>query len=398
MKIPSTMPFFRENDIHEISEELQKILRNGRLILGPYTREFERNFREYCGVKHAVAVSSCTAALEIVLRYFDVKGKEVIVPTNTFVATSNAVVYSGGTPVLVDINPDTLCMDPRALIENITPETKGVIIVHIAGIITPEIEEIKQICKDMNLFLIEDDAHAHGAMINGQKAGSLADAGCFSFYPTKVMTTCTGGMITTNDDGLADYAISLRHHGVGKDLENIVNLGNDWLMDEISALLGIYQLKALEDNVKRRNEIARGYAEYLENIEQIELFTAPPNIRYSYYKYPVVLSRNIDKKKLIGKMESEYGIHLGSAYDPPSHLQPAYQKVFGYKKGMFPKAEGILKRVVCLPMFVQMTDEQIKYVLQSFEKVISNILIEEGRVNDSKYPSTELSAVAGIFL
>jgi perosamine synthetase len=397
MKIPSTMPFFRENDIQEISEELQKILKNGRLILGPYTHEFEKNFREYCGVKHAVAVSSCTAALEIVMRYFDVKGKEVIVPTNTFVATSNAVIYSGGTPVLTDINPETLCMDPGALLKNITPKTKGVIIVHIAGIISPEIEEIKQICKDRNLFLIEDDAHAHGAMINGQKAGSLADAGCFSFYPTKVMTTCTGGMITTNDDGLADYATSLRHHGVGKDLEDIVNLGNDWLMDEISALLGIYQLKALEDNVKQRNEIARRYAEYLENIEEIGLFTAPPNIRYSYYKYPVVLSRNIDKKKLIGKMESEYGIHLGSVYDPPSHLQPAYKKVFGFKKGMFPRAEGILQRVVCLPMFVQMTDEQVKYVLQSFEKVISNMLLKEDLVNDSKYPSTELSAVVRLF-
>lgn len=397
MKIPSTMPFFRENDIQEISEEVQNILKNGRLILGPYTYEFEENFGEYCGVKHAIAVSSCTAALEIVLRYFDVGGKEVIVPTNTFIATSNAVLYSGGIPVLTDINPDTLCMDPDSLLKNITPKTKGVIIVHIAGIISPEIEEIKQICKDRNLFLIEDDAHAHGAMINGQKAGSLADAGCFSFYPTKVMTTCTGGMITTNDDGLADYAISLRHHGVGTALEDITNLGNDWLMDEISALLGIYQLKSLEANVNRRNEIAQKYDEYLKNIEEIGLFTVQPNIRCSYYKYPVILSRNINKKKLIERMESEQGIRLGSSYDPPSHLQPAYQKVFGFKKGMFPKAEGILQRVVCLPMFVQMTDEQVKYVLQSFENVISNMILKEGQVNDSKHPSTELSAVAGIF-
>ncbi len=397
MKIPSTIPFFRENDIQDISKELQTILKNGRLILGPYTQEFEKNFREYCGVKYSIAVSSCTAALEITLRYFDVRGQEVIVPTNTFVATSNAVVYSGGIPVLTDINPETLCLDAGALLKNITPRTKGVIIVHIAGIISPEIEEIKQICRERNLFLIEDDAHAHGAMIDGKKAGSLADAGCFSFYPTKVMTTCTGGMITTNDSGLANYAGSLRHHGVGKDLEDIVNLGNDWLMDEISALLGIYQLKALEENVTQRNDIARRYAGYLENMKEIGLFIAPPNIRYSYYKYPVVLSRNIDKKKLIGKMKSEYDINLGSAYDPPSHLQPAYQKVFGYRKGMFPRAEGILQRVVCLPMFVQMTDEQVNYVLQSFEKVISNMLVKEGGANDSKYPSTELSAVAGIF-
>ncbi len=370
MKVPSTIPFFREEEMQPILDGVRSILSSGRLILGPYTREFEKNFSEYCGVKHAIAVSSCTSALEIVLRYMNVKGKEVIVPTNTFVATCNAVIYSGGTPVLADIDPDTLCIDPDSLLEKITPRTRGVIIVHISGFITNELEKIKEICKERNLFLIEDAAHAHGAMINGRKAGSLVDAGCFSFYPTKVMTTCTGGMVTTDNDGLADYAISLRHHGVGKDLNDIVNLGNDWLMDEISALLGIYQLKDLESNVKRRNEIAKKYEGYLKNIEEIKLFPVPPNIRYSYYKYPVLLSQHIDKKKLMEKMESIYGISLGSVYDPPSHLQPVFQKVFSFKKGMFPNAERTLRSVVCLPMFVQMTDEQIDHVARSFKEMI----------------------------
>jgi dTDP-4-amino-4,6-dideoxygalactose transaminase len=370
MKVPSTIPFFREEEMQPILDGVRSILSSGRLILGPYTREFEKNFSEYCGVKHAIAVSSCTSALEIVLRYLNVNEKEVIVPTNTFVATCNAVIYSGGTPVLADINPDTLCIDPDSLLEKITPKTRGVIIVHISGFITNEFEKIKEICREKNLFLIEDAAHAHGAMINGRKAGSLVDAGCFSFYPTKVMTTCTGGMITTDNDGLADYAISLRHHGVGKNLNEIVNLGNDWLMDEISALLGVYQLKSLETNVKRRNEIARKYEDYLKNIEAINFFPVPPNIRYSYYKYPVLLSQDIDKKKLIEKIDRIYGISLGSVYDPPSHLQPVFQKEFSYKKGMFPNAERTLKSVVCLPMFVQMTDEQIEHVARSFKELV----------------------------
>ena len=370
MQIPSTRPFFAEEDIEKISDEVRSILRSGHLILGSYTQKLEESFREYCGVRHAVAVSSCTAALEIVLRYFNVKGKEVIVPTNTFIASSNAVIYSGGIPTLADIKADTLCLDSVNFLKKITPATKGVIVVHIAGLPCPETEEIREICQKEGLFLLEDVAHAHGATINDHKTGSLGDAGCFSFYPTKVMTTCTGGMITTNDDGLAEYAISLRHHGVGRDLNNIVNLGNDWLMDEISALLGIYQLRTLDANIRRRNEIAQTYADALMNLESVKLFNVPPDIRHSYYKYPVLLSSTIDKRELVEKMKRNCGISLGSVYDPPCHLQPVYQTLFGYHSGMFPTAEATLKRVFCLPMFQQMTNEEVDYVLQSLCRIL----------------------------
>jgi perosamine synthetase len=347
-------------------------LRSGRLILGPYTQELEETFRDYCGVRYAVAVSSCTAALEIALRYFDVKEKEVIVPTNTFIASSNAVIYSGGIPVLADIKADTLCLDPDDFLKKITSRTKGVIVVHIAGLPCPEIDEIREICKAKGLFLIEDAAHAAGATINNQKTGSLGDAGCFSFYPTKVMTTCTGGMITTCDEGLADYAISLRHHGVGQDLNDIINLGNDWLMDEISALLGTYQLRALEANVRRRNEIAQSYADALTNLEEVGLFKVPAHIRHSYYKFPVHLSSTMDKQELVENMENKCGISLGSMYDPPCHLHPVYQRLFGFHSGMFPTAEATLKRVFCLPMFQQMTGEEIEYVSQSLKSILSS--------------------------
>ena len=318
-----------------------------------------------------MAVSSCTAALEISLRYFDVKNSEVIIPTNTFITTGNAVIYGGGTLILADIKPNTLCLDPADLLRKITPKTKGVIVVHIGGLPCPDIKEIQNICRERNLFLIEDAAHAHGATINGHKTGTLADAGCFSFYATKVMTTSTGGMITTNDDKLAEYAISLRNYGVGGSLENVTKLGNDWLMDEISAVLGIYQLKALESNILRRNEIAIKYDNELAKIEYIKLFKVPNNIRHSYYKYPVLLNKSINKRKLIEKMKRNFGITIGSIYDPPVHLQPIYRKYFGFERGMFPVAEEILERTCCLPMYSQMTEAEINYCLQSFKNSLS---------------------------
>ena len=373
MEIPSTRPFFGEEDIESISDGVRSILRSGRLILGPYTQDLEKSFREYCGVKHAIALSSCTAALEIALRDFDVRGKEVIVPTNTFIASSNAVMYSGGTPILADIKSSTLCLDPEDMIRRITPRTCGVMVVHIAGLLCPDIEEIREMCQARGFFLLEDAAHAHGATINGKKAGSLGDVGCFSFYPTKVMTTCVGGMLTTDDDSLAEYAFSLRHHGVGKSLHDIVHLGNDWLMSEIAALLGIHQLRALEDNIAGRNEIAKRYASRLAEVDDVRLFKVPPHIRHSYYKYPLFLSETVDKSKLVAEMKAKHGVNLGSSYDPPCHLQPAYQRILGFHSGMFPVAERTLRSVVSLPMFVQMTNEEVDYTVQSLKKAIATI-------------------------
>jgi perosamine synthetase len=374
MVIPSAKPFFSEEDIQAISEKVRSILKKGQLVLGQHTEEFEKLFGDYCGVKHAVAVSSCTAALEIVLRYFNVREKEIIVPTNTFISTCNAVIYAGGNPILADIKADTLCIDPDEVLRRMTDRTVGVIVVHVAGLPCPQIGELRQICRENGLFLIEDAAHAHGATINGQKTGSFGEAGCFSFYPTKVMTTCTGGMVTTNDDNLADYAMSIRNYGKGKDLNDIVNLGNDWLMGEINALIGTFQLKTLESNVTRRNEIARNYTNGLIDIEGIETFPTPLYTRHSYYKYPILLPSTINKQELMEKMDIEYGVNLGSVYDPPVHLQPVYKGLFKPRPNSFPVAEATLKRTICLPMYVQVTQEEIRHVLQSLKKVLPTCL------------------------
>ncbi len=365
--LPSTKPYFNKEDIPDMLQDIKKVLESGRLILGPYTKRFEEQFANYLGVKHTVAVNSCTTALEISLKYFDVKGRDVILPTNTFVATAVAVLNAGGKPILVDIDQDTLALDIEEAKQKVNSNTAGIIIVHIAGLITPKIGELKEFCKKNNLFLIEDAAHAHGAALNGKKAGSFGDAGCFSFYPTKVLTTATGGMIATDDERLVKFAQSSRHHGQGKSLEDIQNLGNDWVMNEVGAVLGIYQLKRLEKNLKKREEIADIYIKNLENLEGISLFTLPEKSRHSYYKFPVLLDKPVRKKlaEYFKENDIEYG---GSIYYPPIHLQPIFRRRFKYKKGMFPKAEDTLDRVFCLPLFPQMTEQEINKVIEIMKK------------------------------
>lgn len=366
MNVPSARPFFNEEDIGDILNDIKYSLRTGILTLGPKVKELEELFAEYIGVKYAIAVNSGTSALEIALRYFDVRDKEVIVPTNSFIASANAVFFAGGRPVLADIKRETLCINPDDVLKKITPKTKGVIVVHLAGLVCPQMKDLQEICEDNNLFLIEDAAHAHGAMINSRKAGSLGDAGCFSFFPTKVMTTGEGGMITTDDDKLSEIAKSLRHHGAKEG--QYERLGYNWRMSEINAILGIYQLKRLDEYVEQRNKIAQKYADHLMKIDDINPIVVPPNVRHSYYKYPVLLSSDIDATKMKCSLKEKYNIDTGSLYYPPIHLHPLYKRLFGYTEGMLPVSEKVLKKEICLPMFVKMDNEAIDYVIRSLEK------------------------------
>jgi dTDP-4-amino-4,6-dideoxygalactose transaminase len=285
--IPPAKPYFLKEDIEEICDHVKKILTSGMLTLHTYTKEFEKEYAKLCNVKHAVAVSSGTAALEIALRCMKLKSDdEVLVPTNTFSATLAAVIFAGGKPVLTDINPETLCIGVKDVQEKLTDKTKGVIVVHVGGLICPEIKAIRELCKDHGLFLIEDAAHAHGSKIDGEPAGSLGDVGCFSFYPTKVMTTEEGGMITTNSDEVAEKAIILRDQGKESFTSNmIVELGYNWRMGEISAAIGLVQLKRLNEVIERRNMIARIYDQGFKRISGVKPLNIPQNILSNYYKY-----------------------------------------------------------------------------------------------------------------
>lgn len=371
MVINNTKPHFPVKAIPQALEDIKTVLETNQFILGEKTREFEKLFTNYINTEYSISTNSATSSLQICLNFFDVRNKEVIVPTNTFLATPNSVLYSGGTPVLADIKKDTLCLDPKEIKKRITPNTKGVIIVYINGLIPKEIYEIKELCAKNNLFLIEDCAHAHGSELDGTKAGNFSDAGCFSFYPTKVMTTGVGGMITTNNKKLADFAISLRHHGQGENLNDIQNFGNDWVMTEINAILGIHQLSHHTDALKRRNEIADKYTEALSGNSLITIILARPEQKCAYYKYQILLDKAINKNKFKDTLLKEYDIKLGAVYWPTCHLQPIYKRTFNYSMGDFPVAEECLSRAVTLPLHTGLSDKDVDYVISCLQEQLS---------------------------
>jgi perosamine synthetase len=368
IKYRSSFPYFNEETIDTILHGIRSTLSSGYLSLGPVTEKFEDQFGEYTKKKYAIAVNSGAMSIEIALRYFGVQNKEILVPTNTFVATPNSVIFAGGKPVFCDAKEETLCIDPEQIKNKITLNTKGVIVVHIAGLVCPEIEEIVELCRSKNLFLIEDCAHAHGATMNGKMAGCFGDAGCFSFAPTKVMTTGEGGMIITDNKELARYAKIVRNRGLDK-RHLMVELGGSWVMSEIAAIVGIQQLKSLDYSLVKRNEVASKYISMLAGVSGISLIKVPSNVVHSYHKFPVRLNSKLDCKKIADHLLEKYGIETSLAYYPPCHMHPYYAKS-GIKEGDFPVAENVLKQVICLPIHLALTDEDIKYVSNALIDVV----------------------------
>jgi dTDP-4-amino-4,6-dideoxygalactose transaminase len=373
--IPPAKPYFPREDIESIKKNVDKILTSGMLTLHTYTSEFESLFSQVHKVRYSVAVNSGTAALDIALRCMKLNHMdEVLVPTNTFSATAAAVIFAGGKPVFTDINSETLCMSVEDVQEKITDKTKGIIVVHIGGLICPEIKAIKELCREHELFLIEDAAHAHGSKIDDEPAGSLGDAGAFSFYPTKVMTTGEGGIITTNDEEVAKKARILRDQGKESFASNIViELGYNWRLDEISAAIGIIQLKRLNEIIMKRNLIARIYDQAFSRISGIKPLKTPSNILNNYYKYIAIVDEGIDREKLKTKLRDKGVKCGGEVYWPPLHMQPVYQRLLGTKPGDFPKAEDVCRRMICPPIYTDMDVEDANYVVEKFKEALGEI-------------------------
>ena len=377
-RISANKPYFPEPIRRIIADEIAEILAGGRLTQGPWVSRFEQAFAEYTGAKFAIATNSGTSALEILLRFFDVRDCEVIVPTNTFLASGNAVIFAGGKPVLADISADTLCLDPEDLKRKISPKTKGVILVHIAGLITPQVSEIRDLCRTRGLFLLEDAAHAPGAAIDQKFAGNLADGAAFSFYPTKPMTTGEGGMITTNHPACAEFAQSVRCHGIAIGAENtsenknlLLRLGHNWRMSELQAVVGWHQLQTLDDAIAKRQMVANWYANALANSPGLRLFESPENVRHSFYKYPVLLEKPASLREVNRRLFEEFGVQSGSIYWPPCHLQPFYQQKFGYRHGDFPIAEDILERTIALPIYPELSRDSVNRVAAALHSILT---------------------------
>jgi len=374
-RIPAVKLYFSREDLEQIKTDVEGILTSGMLTLGEYTRRFEHEFAKLCGVRNAIAVNSGTSALEIVLRAAGLKNEdEVLVPTNTFTATAATAIFVGLRPIFTDISSETLCIDAENVQRHLTNKTKAVFVVHIGGLVCPDIDNIGRICREKQILLFEDAAHAQGSTIDERHAGSLGDAGCFSFYPTKVMTTGEGGMITTDDDEIDKKARVLRDQGKESFHSSmIVRLGYNWRMTEISAAIGLAQLRRLPEIIEKRNKIAMYYDRQLSKLNRIRPLKNNRRVVSNYYKYPALLEIGLDRDKFKQEL-AEKGIACGGeVYWPPLHLQPIYRDLFNTREGDFPVAEDVCKRMVCLPMFSQMTQDEAQYVVEKVTEVSQSL-------------------------
>jgi perosamine synthetase len=356
--IPFAKPYFSSGARRDILDEIDTILSSGRLMLGENTERFESAFAAYIGTSKAITTNSCTTALQIALMHFNVHDAEVLVPAAAFVTDISAVHWTGGRAVLVDIDPSTLSFDVNDLKRKLTPKTKGIIWVHLTGLISTSWREIVAFAREHGLFLIEDCAHAHGASVEGFKAGALGDVGCFSFYPTKVMTTGTGGMLTTNDPGLENSARELRLFGREGGSGGVVREGNDWFMDEIRACLGYFQLKELEESLGVRRRIARLYDEKLAGAPHLRLLRVPEDHLPSWYHYTVFVNPAIDYPRLASNLKTIHGVPTKPIY-LPLHQEKIFRDL---DDGTLGQSEAALNTSLCLPLFVEMSDDQVDQV------------------------------------
>ena len=378
-KIPALRLNYSKEEKNEIAEGVNEILNSGFLTMGEKVTQFEKLFAEFVGVKYAVAVNSGTSALEIPLRALNVEGKSIIIPTNTFMATPLAALHAGARVIFADVSKDSLSIDPNEIEKNIIDETVGVIVVHIGGFISPEWNKIKKICDSNGLFILEDAAHAHGASINGQMAGSLGTAGSFSFYPTKIVNTAEGGMITTDDDDIYKLCLVLREHGKPNPKFDIHSeLGYNWRFSEFHALLGLQQMKKLPWMLSERRRLASIYDELIKEVHDVIAIELSDNIESSYYKYLLFLNTLYDPTVVKNKMRDQFGITLPSeVYANPCHSQPLFLKypelVLNAPGKQFPGAKYVSKHQICLPLYPGLTDDELMYVVDSLKSVLESL-------------------------
>lgn len=376
--LPYCLPEIGEDEI----EEVERTLRSNWITTGPRTKEFERRFAQYIGVRNAVAVNSCTAGLHVALAAAGIgPGDEVIVPTMTFCATANVVVHLGATPVLVDVEPDTLNIDLQAAEAAITPRTKALIPVHLYG--HPcDMDHISEIAEIYQLLVVEDAAHAVAAEWCGQRIGSLSPATAFSFYATKNLTTAEGGMITTEDDDYADEMRIWSLHGISRDAWKRYSAEGSWYYEvsvpgfkynltDLQAALGLHQLARLEEITERRTELADRYTAGLSDLPEIELPAVHPDIRHAWHLYAIRLQLEllkIDRAEFIEQLKAA-GI-CTSVHFIPLHRQPYYRDCLGFQPSDFPVADDAYKRLISLPLYTRMTEQDADDVVEAVRYIV----------------------------
>lgn len=371
------IPFHSADVGEEEAQAAAEVIRFGWLTMGPKTIEFEKQFASYVGAKHAVGVSSCTAALHLALDAIGMKqGDEVLVPTTTFTSTAEVVCYFKARPVLVDVDAKTLCMDPVDAERRITEKTRAVIPVHYAG--QPcDMDAIQAMAKRHGLRVIEDAAHALPASYHGVRVGGISEVTAFSFYATKTLTTGEGGMVTTDSDELATRMRMMRLHGIGRDAwkryssegswyYEVLDTGFKYNLTDIQSAIGIVQLGKCDQMREARAKVAHRYSETFEAEQRLEVPTILEGCETAWHLYPLRLNLEtllITRSKMIEELKRR-GIGT-SVHFIPLHMHPYYKNSYGYRDEDFPVASQQYQRYLSLPIFPTMTESQIDYVIDN---------------------------------
>jgi dTDP-4-amino-4,6-dideoxygalactose transaminase len=350
----------------EIEAAIKNVCDNTAFILSDEMKTFESEFAAFCGSRHGVGVANGTEALFLALLAVGVgPGDEVIVPANTFIATAAAVAHAGGTPVFVDCDPETYCIDPDKIASAITPRTKAIMPVHLYGH-PADMDAIGSIARANGLKVVEDCAQAHGTQFKGRQVGSFGDAAGFSFYPSKTLGAYgDAGMVMTNDDGVCEKLKLLRDNGRTTWYEHAL-IGYNSRLDGIQAAVLRVKLKYLDKWVDGRRAHAKQYGDLLSGIQGLTLPVEKPGAKHSYYVYVI---RVANRESVMEKLK-EKGCGCGIHYPVPLHLQPAFAALGG-KEGDHPVAERYAKEIVSIPMFPELTEAQVAEAAGIIRDVVS---------------------------
>lgn len=359
IKVPIAKPIIGEEEIENVVE----VLKSGMIAQGPKVMEFEEKFANWIGAKYGIATNSGTSALHVALLACGIgEGDEVITTPFTFIASGNAIVYTGATPVFADIDLDTYTIDPDSIENLITDKTKAILPVQLYGQ-AADMDEIREIAEKHDLKIIEDAAQAHGAEYNGEKVGTLGDMACFSFYPTKNMTTSEGGMITTDDEELAKKAQMFRAHGASERYHHD-EIGYNFRMTDIAAAIGLAQLNVIDEFNNKRISNANYLNEQLKDVEGIVTPKSPDNYKHVYHQYTIRVEKG-NRDDWVEFLTNK-GIGTGIHYPIPLYNQPIYKKL-GIE-GDCPLAEKAADNVISLPVHPSLTKEDLDLVVDAVKE------------------------------
>ena len=359
--IPSAEPNITEDD----AKAAYNAIKEGRLSSGSYVKKFEQEFANYIGTKFAIAVNSATSGLQLALASLGIYDGEVITTPFTYAATSNVIVHQNAKPVFVDVDKETYNIDPDKIEKAITKKTRAIMPIHYGGQCS-EMEEISEIAKKHDLFVIEDAAPAIGATHKRRKAGTFGTISAFSFFPDKNLTTGEGGMVVTSDPELADKCEELRKNGASSRYHH-TSIGWNFKMPDPNAALGLSQLKRIESVIETKNKIAKYYQTSLEKINGIQ----PPIVKeYNLHTFMLysILTKDLKQREEIKNALADKGIESRINF-PSVHLQPIYKQMFGFQSGSFPISENLSERILGLPIFFSMKEEQQDQIVNVIREI-----------------------------